>query len=65
MLYPGSCRPHRGQTRVVHGKLVQWSDRFADWCLSDSMRIHASGPDQFVGALIKDLGVRQVAFPSP
>ena len=65
MLYPGRCRPHRAQTRVVHGKLVQWSNRFADWCLSDSMRVHASGPDQFVGALIEDLGVRDVTLARP
>jgi hypothetical protein len=63
-LYPGRCRPHRGQTRVVHGKLVQWSDRFADWCLSASMRIHASGPDPFVGGLIEHLRARDVALAS-
>ena len=65
MLYPGRCRPHGGQTRVVDGKLVQWSHRFADWCLSDSMRVHATGPEQFVGALINDLGVRDVTVASP
>jgi hypothetical protein len=32
----GDCRPHRGQDRFVHGKLVRWSGRFADWCLSAS-----------------------------
>ena len=64
-LFPGRCRPHRDQTRVVDGKLVQWSNRFADWCLSDSMRIHAGGPDRFVGALIKNLGVRDVTLASP
>lgn len=65
MLYPGRCRPHSDQTRFVDGKLVQWSNRFADWCLSDSMRIHASGPDPFVGALIEDLGVRDVTLARP
>lgn len=64
-LYPGRCAPHRGQTRLVHGKLVQWSRRFADWCLSDSMRIHAGGRDRFVGALIRELAVRNVALASP
>lgn len=46
-LYPGRCRPHR-----------DWSGGFADWCLSDSMRAHAAGSREFVGALIRDLAVR-------
>ena len=64
-LYPGSCRPHRDQARVVHGKLVSWSQRFADWCLSDAMRVHATGRDDFIGVLIKDLAVRNVTVASP
>jgi hypothetical protein len=61
-LYPGKCRPHRDQTRVVGGKQVQWSRGFADWCLSESMRIHASGTRSFVGALISALEVRGVGL---
>jgi hypothetical protein len=63
-LYPGRCRPHRDQTRLVDGKLVEWSRGFADWCLSRSMRIHAGGTDRFIGALIRDLQVRNVAIAS-
>jgi len=59
-LYPGQCRPHRDQTRVIHGKRVQWSRGFADWCLSDSMRIHVGGGADFVERLIRDLVVRNV-----
>jgi len=59
-LYPGPCRPHRDQTRLVDGKLVQWSGGFADWCLSDSLRIHASGGREFIGALIRGLEARNV-----
>lgn len=59
-LYPGQCRPHRDQTRVIHGKRVQWSRGFADWCLSDSMRIHATGRREFIGRLIRELGVRNM-----
>jgi hypothetical protein len=61
-LYPSDCRPHRHQTQVVDGKLVQWSRGFANWCLSDSMRIHASGSNEFVGALIRELEVRNVTI---
>jgi len=62
MLYPGECRPHRDQNRRVDGKLVQWSRGFADWCLSDSMRIHAGGSQEFIGALIRGLSVRNVTL---
>lgn len=61
-LYPGKCRPHQGQDRLVYGKRVQWSKGFADWCLSDSMRIHASGSRDFIGALIRALEVRQIVL---
>ena len=63
-LYPGRCRPHSDQTRLVYGKLVQWSRGFADWCLSTSMRIHAAGSNRFIGALIRDLQVWNVALAS-
>ena len=63
-LHPGSCRPHRDQTRLVRGKLVQWNGGFADWCASDSMRVHATGPDEFIAALIGDLDVRNVDLAS-
>jgi hypothetical protein len=59
-LYPGDCKPHRDQTRLVDGRFVHWTGGFANWCLSDSMRIHASGSREFVGALIRELGVRNV-----
>jgi hypothetical protein len=59
-LYPGRCAPHQDQDKVVHGKPVQWSKGFADWCLSTSMRIPASGRDAFIGALIRDLETRNV-----
>jgi hypothetical protein len=61
-LYPSRCRPHRDQTRLIDGKLVQWSGGFADWCLSDSMRIQASGSREFIGALIRELDVRNVTI---
>jgi hypothetical protein len=61
-LHPGSCRPHREQTQLVRGKLVQWNGGFADWCVSDSMRAHATGSDRFIAALIGDLDVRHVRF---
>jgi hypothetical protein len=64
-LYPGECRPHRDQTRLVSGKLVQWSGGIADWCLSDSMRIHASGTREFIGALIRELEARNVTVAKP
>jgi hypothetical protein len=38
----------------------QWGGGFADWCLSESMRIHAGGNRAFIGALIRDLAVRNV-----
>ena len=58
-LYPGPCRPHRDQSQVVAGRRVNWSGAYADWCLSESMRIHAGGSRAFVGALIRDLVVRE------
>jgi hypothetical protein len=61
-LYPGSCTPHEDQDRVVGGKRVQWSGEFADWCLSESLRVHASGEVEFVGALIRSLGARNVVL---
>jgi len=59
-LFPGECRPHRDQSRLVDGKLVQWNGGFADWCLSESMRIHASGPRDFIGGLVRGLAVTNV-----
>jgi hypothetical protein len=61
-LYPGKCSPHRDQDQRVHGKLVEWGAGHADWCLSDSMRIHVSGNREFTGALIRALEVRQVVL---
>jgi hypothetical protein len=61
-LYPGECRPHRDQTKLVDGKLVEWSGGFAAWCHSDSMRIHAEGSQEFIGTLIRDLEVRNVTI---
>ena len=63
-LFPGECRAHRDQTRLINGKHVQWSGGFADWCLSNSMRIHASGPSDFVGAVIRKVAVRNVTIAS-
>lgn len=62
ILFPGECRPHSDQTRLVGGKLVSWNGGFANWCLSDSMRIHAEGRREFVGALIRELEVRNVTI---
>lgn len=59
-VFPGRCRPHRGQNRVVAGRRVQWARGFADWCLSESMRVHATGTRAFVGLLIRALEVRRV-----
>jgi len=61
-LFPGECRPHRDQSRLVDGKLVQWNGGFADWCLSESMRIHASGPRDFIGALVRELAIKHVTI---
>lgn len=61
-LFPGTCRPHRGQDRVVAGRRVSWRGGFASWCLSGSLRIHASGPRPFVASLIRDLEVRRVVL---
>jgi len=63
-LYPGRCRPHGDQTRLVHGKRVQWKGGFADWCASDLMRVHATGDRAFIPALIGDLGARNVDLAS-
>ena len=57
-LFLGPCEPHADQTRLVGGTRVQWGGKFADWCVSDSLRAHATGTDEFVGALIRDLRVR-------
>jgi hypothetical protein len=59
-LFPGPCPPHRDQTRMVAGKIVSWRGGFANWCLSSSMRIHATGNRRFIGALIRELEVRRV-----
>ena len=67
-LYPGTCTPHRDQTQLVDGKLVDWSGLWsagsADWCVSDSMRAHAAGSRDFVGVLIRELEVRNMAIAS-
>lgn len=62
ILFPGECRPHSDQTRLVDGKLVSWNGGFANWCLDDSMRVHAEGSREFVGALIRELEVRNVTI---
>jgi hypothetical protein len=62
ILFPGACRPHRDQTMLVDEKLVSWNGGFANWCLSDSMRIHAEGTRDFIGALIRGLDVRNVTI---
>jgi hypothetical protein len=59
-LYPGRCQPHPNQTLVVGGKRVELSGSFADWCLSDSLRIHASGSREFIRTLIHGLAARNV-----
>jgi len=59
-LYPGPCKPHRDQTQLVDGKLVEWTPGFADWCLSDTMRIHARGRGPVIEGLIRGLAVRDV-----
>jgi hypothetical protein len=61
-LYPGPCKPHRDQTQTVHGKLVAWTPGFANWCLSNTMRIHASGRGPVIDALIRGLAVRDVTL---
>jgi hypothetical protein len=61
-LYPGPCKPHRDQTQLVHGKLVEWTPGFADWCLSDTMRIHARGRGPVIDGLIRGLAVRDVTL---
>lgn len=61
-LFPGACSAHEDQDRVVAGKRVQRSGGFADWCLSESLRIHAGGSRNFLGALIRELEVRDVSF---
>lgn len=61
-LYPGPCKPHRDQTQLVHGKFVEWTPGFADWCLSDTMRIHARGRGPVIEGLIRGLAVRDVTL---
>lgn len=60
VLYPGPCRAHRDQDQVVAGKPVQWNRGFADWCVSQEMRLHASGGTRFIEALLRGLEVRNV-----
>jgi hypothetical protein len=62
LLHPGDCRQHRDQATLVAGKLVSWNGGFANWCLSDSMRVHAEGSREFIGALIRGLEVRNVSL---
>ena len=62
LLYPGPCAPHEDQDRLVEGRRVQWSGEFADWCLSDLLRIHAGGEAEFIGAVIRDLSARSVVL---
>jgi hypothetical protein len=62
LLFPGECRPHPDQTLLVDGTRVQWHGRFASWCLSGSMNVHAEGSRDFIGALIRGLEVRNVAI---
>jgi hypothetical protein len=59
-LYAGSCKPTRDQNRLVHRRRVSWTRGFANWCLSDSMRIHARGRGPIIEALIRWLRVRNV-----
>lgn len=60
LLVPGSCRSHSDQTLRIAGKHVQWNGRFASWCLSDSMNVHAEGSRDFIDALIRGLEVTNV-----
>ncbi len=60
LLSPGRCRTPSDQTTRVDGKHVQWNGRFASWCLSDSMNVHAEGNRDFIGALVRSLAVRNV-----
>lgn len=57
-LVPGRCRPPRDADRLVDGRRVRWSGRFATWCASGEMRVHARGRRAFVGTLIRRLTVR-------
>ena len=61
-LYPGPCKPHRDQKQLVHGKLVEWTPGFADWCLSDAMRIHARGRGPVIEGMIRGLAVRDLTL---
>jgi hypothetical protein len=63
LLFPGECRPDRfGETLLVDGKRVSWHGRFASWCLSDSMRLHAEGSREFIDSVIRGLEVRNVTI---
>ena len=48
-LFPGSCR-----------RQTDRSAGFASWCLSPLMDVHATGSDAFVGALLRELEVKDV-----
>ena len=53
---PSRCRPNRDFNRRIAGKRVSWlSRRYANWCLSRSMRIAAQGNREFIRALIRRL----------
>lgn len=60
LLFPGRCRTPPDQMPLVDGKHVQWNGRFASWCLSNSMNVHAEGNRDFIGALVRGLAVRNV-----
>jgi hypothetical protein len=62
-LYPGRCRAGRHQDRRIHGRRVNWSRGFADWCASGSMRVHARGSRGFRRTLIRSLTVRDQTAP--
>jgi hypothetical protein len=57
-LFPGRCRPGRDADRRIGGRRVSWDGRFANWCASGEMRVHARGRRPFVRALIRGLAVR-------
>jgi hypothetical protein len=61
-LYPGDCKPIRDHARIVHGRLVSWSPGFADWCLSELMRVHARGRNASLDAMIEALAIRKVSL---
>ena len=59
-LLPGRCVPHRDMDEVIGGRRVDLSEGFADWCVSPSMRVHATGADRFLVTLLRALEVRNV-----